>query len=95
MLDVRATFRHDDKQSFSVSVGLNRKGGMDDDDFFEYIKKSIMRMYPNTAHVKGRWVCIKCDSGPGRLNMELLAYLQFHGFLLFYGVPEKFCVTSH
>ena len=34
MLDVRATFGHDDEQSFSVSVGLNHKGGMDDDDFF-------------------------------------------------------------
>ena len=39
MLDVRATFGHDDEQSFSVSVGLNNKGGMDDDEFFEYIKK--------------------------------------------------------
>jgi hypothetical protein len=37
MLDVRATFGHDDEQSFSVSVGLNHKGGMDDDDFFECI----------------------------------------------------------
>lgn len=77
MLDVRATFGHDNEQSFSVSVGLNNKGGMDDDEFFEYIKKSIMRMYPNAAPVKGRWVCIKCDSGPGRFNMELLTYLQF------------------
>ena len=34
-------------------------------------------MYPNAAPVKGRWVCIKCDSGPGRFNMELLTYLQF------------------
>jgi hypothetical protein len=38
MLDVRATFRHEDEQSFLVSVGLNHKGGMDDDDFFEYTR---------------------------------------------------------
>jgi hypothetical protein len=27
MLDVRATFGHEDEQSFSVSVGLNQRGG--------------------------------------------------------------------
>jgi hypothetical protein len=48
---------------------------MDDDDFFEYLQKSIMKLYPNAAPVKGKWVVIKCDSGPRRLNPDLLAYL--------------------
>jgi len=64
---------------------------MDDDEFFEYIQKSIMKLYPDAAPVKGKWVVIKCDSGPGRLNAKLLAYLQFHGFLMFPGIPN----TTH
>ena len=94
MLDVKATFGHKEEQSFLVSVGLNHKGGMDEDNFFEYIQNSIMQLYPNAAPVKGQWVCIKCDSGPGRVNMELLAYLQFHGFLLFPGVPNTMAMTQ-
>jgi hypothetical protein len=34
---------------------------MDDNEFFEYIQKPIMRLYPNAAPMKGQWVCIKCD----------------------------------
>jgi hypothetical protein len=46
--------------------------------FYEYIVKSIMRLFPDAAPMAGRWVVIKCDGGPGRLNDELLTYLQFH-----------------
>ncbi len=76
-----------------VSIGLNSKGGMDDDKFFEYLQKSIMKLYPDAVPVKGKWVIIKFDSCPGRLNAKLLAYLQFHGFLLFPGIPNRTMVT--
>ena len=94
MLDVRAQFGHAEEQSFPVSIGLNNKGGMDDDEFFEYFKNSIMSLYPDAAPVKGRWVVVKCDSGPGRLNPELLAYIRFHGFILYPGVPNTTAVTQ-
>ena len=38
MLNVRGTFGHESKQSFPISLGLNHKGGMDDQEFFEYLK---------------------------------------------------------
>jgi hypothetical protein len=44
--------------------------------------------------VKGRWLVIKCDSGPGRLNTTLLAYLRYHGFILYPGVPNTTAVTQ-
>jgi hypothetical protein len=94
MLDVRAQFGHADEQSFPVLIGLNSKGGMDDDDFFDYFKNSIMSLYPDAAPVKGRWVVVKCNSGPGRLNPELLAYIRFHGFILYPGVPNTTAVTQ-
>jgi len=62
---------------------------MDDVEFFEYLQKSFMKLYPFAAPVKGKWVVIKCDSGPGRLNPDLLAYLHYHGFLLYPCVPNR------
>ena len=94
MLDVKGTFGHESEQSFPISLGLNHKGGMDDEEFFEYVKKSIMKLYPDAAPVRGRWVVIKCDSGPGRLNPDLLAFLRFHGFILYPGVPNTTAVTQ-
>jgi hypothetical protein len=94
MLDVVGTFGHDEEKQFPISFGMNNKGGMDDDEFFEYLQKSIMKLYPDAAPVKGKWVVIKCDSGPGRLNGKLLTYLRFHGFILFPGVPNTTAVTQ-
>jgi hypothetical protein len=62
-----------------VSFGMNAKGGMDDDEFFEYLLKSIMLLYPDLTPVNGKWVVLKCDSGPGWLNEKLLAMLRYHG----------------
>ncbi len=54
MLDVRGAFGYEDEQSFPTVRGLNKKGGLDDDEFFEYLKKLIMKLYFNAAPVKGR-----------------------------------------
>ena len=94
LLNVKGIFGWETEQEFPISIGLNSKGGMDDDNFFEYIKKSIMKLFPDAAPIKGRWVIIKCDSGPGRLNPTLLAYLRFHGFILYPGVPNTTAVTQ-
>ena len=53
-----------------------------------------MKLFPDAAPVRGRWVVIKCDSGPGRLNPDLLAFLRFHGFILYPGVPNTTAVTQ-
>jgi hypothetical protein len=53
MLNVQAAFGHEEVRSFPISLGLNNKGGMDDDEFFEYLQKSIMKLYPDAAPVKG------------------------------------------
>jgi len=53
-----------------------------------------MKLFPDAAPVRGRWVVIKCDSGPGRLNPDLLAFLRFHGFILNPSVPNTTAVTQ-
>ena len=55
---------------------------------------TIMKLYPDAAPEEGKWVVIKCDSGPGRLNAKLLAYMRFNGFLLFPGVSNTTAVTQ-
>ncbi len=53
-----------------------------------------MPLYPDLAPVNGKWVVLKCDSGPVRLKEKLLAMLQYHGFILYPGVPNTTAVLQ-
>ncbi len=53
--------------------GLNTKGVMDDCEFEQYIPNSILPLYPNMCNRPGKRLLLKCESGPGRLQIELLA----------------------
>ena len=88
------TFGLGEEKSLPVSLGMNEKGGMDEEEFAKYIQNAIMPLYPNAAPVKGKWVILKCDSGPGRLNLDLLADLRTSGFILFPGIPNTTAVTQ-
>ena len=46
-------FGHDEVKDFDVTFGLNTKGGMDDDEFRQYIVNSILPLYPNTRDKTG------------------------------------------
>lgn len=71
------------------AFGLNEKGGMDDAEFEEYLMNSIVPFWPNVKPVKGYWVIIKADSGPGRLNASLLARLRQLSFILYPVRPTR------
>ena len=47
-----------------------------------------------TADLPRKRVLVKCDSGPGRLNVELLARMKFFGFYLYPGVPNTTAVSQ-
>ena len=87
-------FGCDKQMSMPVSIGSNEKGGMDNEEFATYLRTSIMPLYPTAAPEKGKWIILKCDSGPGRMNIELLAELRLAGFILFPGVPNTTAVTQ-
>ena len=53
-----------------------------------------MRLYPDARDEKGRRVIVKVDSGPGRLNTELLAKMRANGFYLFPCLPNSTHVTQ-
>jgi len=79
---------------FDNSIGLNEKGGMDDDEFSQYIINLMMRLYPDAADIPGKRVIVKIDSGPGRCNNTLLARLRIRGILLYAGVPNTTSVSQ-
>jgi hypothetical protein len=81
-------------ESFGVTIGLNEKGSMDMEEFAKYLCNAIMLLYPNAAPEFGKWVILKCDSGPGRLNFDLLADLRSDGFILFPGEFTKYLCNA-
>ena len=87
-------FGHDHEKDFDVTFGLNTKGGMDDDEFKQYVLNSILPLYPNTRDKPGHRLLLKCDSGPGRLQIELLAQLRYLGVYLYPCVPNTTAVTQ-
>ena len=94
MQNVKGKFGHGEYSLSLVSIGVNEKSGMDTDEFANYIRNAIMPLYPDAAPEYGKWVVLKCDSGPGRLNLYLLADLQTSGFILFPGVPNTMAVMQ-
>ena len=73
---------------------MDEKGGMDEEEFEQYLLNSICPLYPDARDVDGYRVLIKVDSGPGRLNEELLAKLRANGFILYPGVSNTTSVTQ-
>ena len=67
---------------------------MDDIEFEIYIMNSIVPLFPHAADCRGKRVLIKIDSGPGRLNLTLLARLCILGFVLYPGVPNTTAFTQ-
>ena len=94
MPNIIGQFGMDEVVSMPVSFGVNEKGGMNDDEFVLYLWMAIMPLYPKAAPTRGRWVVLKCDSGPGHMNINLLAELRASGFILFPGVPNTTAVTQ-
>ena len=91
---VVGAFGLEEEKLWPATFGVNEKGGMDNNEFVLYLRTNIMPLYPNAAPKKGKWVILKCDSGPGRMNIDLLAELRASGFILFPGVPNTTAVSQ-
>jgi hypothetical protein len=87
-------FGTDTETSWDCTFGLNTKGGMDDCEFAQYVKTNLLSLYPKTRDRPGHRLLLKCDSGPGRLQIELLAELRFLGVYLYPCVPNTTAVTQ-
>mmetsp|Transcript_24214 Transcript_24214/g.44508 ORF Transcript_24214/g.44508 Transcript_24214/m.44508 type:complete len:349 (+) Transcript_24214:479-1525(+) len=94
MPQIRGKFGNMEERLWPVTFGMNAKGGMDEAEFEKYLTHSIFPLYPDVKDVMGKRVMLKVDSGPGRLNMELLARCRLLGFVLYPGVPNTTAVTQ-
>ncbi len=80
--------------TWPVSFGQNEKGGMDEEEFAKYLLNSIVPLFPHAKDKPGHHVLLKVDSGPGRMNLNLLSKLRLLGFMLYPGVPNTTHVTQ-
>jgi len=92
--NVLGTFGHESERVLPTTFGLNTKGGMNTIELDKYIKKAILPLYPDVADVPGKRVLLKVDSGPGRMNVDMLATLRLQGIYLAPGVPNTTHVTQ-
>jgi hypothetical protein len=72
-------------------IGINKKGGMMDNEFEKYIATSICPLYLDMEDTPGQHMLLKVDSGPGRNGKELLMKCHFHGLHIYPCLPN---VTS-
>ncbi len=91
---VRGKFGHEVPKDFPVTFGMNEKGGMNSVELQKYMKTAIFPLYPDIADTPGKRVLLKVDSGPGRMNVEMLADLRLQGMYLMPGVPNTTQVTQ-
>ena len=90
----KAKFGRDAEVWDDPTIGLNEKGGMDDEEFEMYLINLLHVIYPDSSDKSGMRVLVKIDSGPGQSNMELLARLQMKGIILYPGVPNTTSVSQ-
>jgi hypothetical protein len=94
MHDVYGKFGCEDEKYHPCTFGMNERGGMNKEEFEEYVKNSLVTLYPDAADVPGKRVLLKADSGPGRKNIDLMAYLRVRGFYFLPGLPNSTHVTQ-
>jgi hypothetical protein len=82
------------EREWDITFSLNTKGGMEDQEFELYIINLILPLYPNTLDSPGRRLILKCDSGPGQLQINLLAKLWHLGIYLYPCIPNTTAVTQ-
>jgi hypothetical protein len=73
---------------------MNKKGGMTDDEFEQYIENSICSLYLDMEDTPGKHVPLKVDSGPGCNRKDLLLKCRFHGLYNFPGLPNATSVQQ-
>jgi hypothetical protein len=90
----RGRFGYGEERVWPCTIGLNEKGGMNDEEFDKYIDNSIVPLYPDLEDTPGKRVLLKVDSGPGRNGRDLLNKARFRGVYLFPGLPNATSVQQ-
>jgi hypothetical protein len=92
--NIHGKFGMDKPRYLGLSVGLNEKGGMVNEEFDNYIRNSILPLFPDACNMPGKRIMIKFVSSPGRLNVDLLAELKLMGWYMYPVVPNTTSVKQ-
>lgn len=87
-------YGHQQRARFLPTVAMNEKGGMNADALFSYFKENLALLFPNASDTPGHRVVVKIDSGPGRMNENMLLFMRARDFYLFPCVPNTTQVTQ-
>ena len=82
------------EKQWPCTIGMNEKGGMDDNEFEQYIFTGLVLLWPHVKDIPGKQVMLKADSGPGRGALKLLACLSHLNFYLYPGVPNTTAISQ-
>ena len=88
MPHVHGNFGAPEEQAWTITIGMNARGGMDDVEFDEYLSNSLIPLYSGAEDVNGKRVFFKLESGLDQLGMKLLARLRLLGFVFYFGVQN-------
>ena len=92
--NTRGQFGHDEVQEWPCGIGMNEKGGINDEEFRKCLNNTIYPLFPDTEDVPGKRVLLKVDSGLGRNCMDLLVEARFRGLYIFPGLPNATSVQQ-
>ena len=92
--NTRGQFGHDEVREWPCGIGMNEKGGINDEEFRKYLNNTIYPLFPDMEDVPGKCVLLKVDSGPGRNCMDLLVEARFRGLYIFPGLPNATAVQQ-
>ncbi len=90
----RGRFGCEEERVWPCMIGLNKKGGMNNEEFDKYIDNSIVPLYLDLEDTPGKQVLLKVDSGPGRNGRDLMNKARFRGVYLFPGLPNATSVQQ-
>ena len=91
---VRGKFVCKEEKLWPIAFGTNEKGGMHNKEFTKYKRGAIAPLFPDALDKPGCHVLLKVNSGPGRMNLELLASLKLLGIILYPCIPNMMHVMQ-
>eukprot|EP00978_Attheya_sp_CCMP212_P019719 scaffold55498_cov37-Attheya_sp.AAC.1 len=57
-------FGHDKRKEFPCTYGMNTKGGMNGQEFSNYMLNCYLPLYPDASDLPTKRVCVLVDGGP-------------------------------
>jgi len=87
--DVWGQFGHDKPVLLPCTFGMNEKAGMNSVELEKYSNGSILPLCPDIEDRPLKRVIAKLDSGPSRMNVQMLAHLRLRGLFVVPGLPNS------